>query len=75
MNRNYKVFIIAYLLFLISNPLFSQITQNVKGKITDKATGIGLPGVVVSINGDDAAKLAASSDANGNYKISGVPIA
>ncbi len=51
----------------------AQITQTVKGKVIDKAVGIGLPGVVVKIKGADNS-LAATSDGNGNYKITNVPI-
>lgn len=61
-------------LILISHIAFAQITQTVKGKVVDKPTGIGLPGVIVKIKGDESNKLAASTDANGVYKIAGVPI-
>jgi hypothetical protein len=66
--------IIIYILVFCVGSVFAQITQTVKGKITDKATGIGLPGVVVKIKGDATNQLGASSDGNGNYKITGVPI-
>lgn len=69
-----KSFLIAVLWIAVSAFGLAQITQNVKGKVFDKATGIGLPGVVVKIKGDATNKLAATSDANGNYKITGVPI-
>ena len=48
MNRNHLVLFII----LLCLEGISQITQTVKGKITDKAVGIGLPGVVVRIKGD-----------------------
>lgn len=51
----------------------AQITQTLKGKVIDKAVGIGLPGVIVKIKGSNNA-LAATSDANGFYKIANVPI-
>lgn len=70
----YKALVIASLLILSCGQSYSQITQTIKGKITDKATGIGLPGVAVSVKGNDANKLSSISDANGNYKISGAPI-
>jgi len=69
-----KRLILIYFYTLLVGSTFAQITQTVKGKITDKATGIGLPGVMVKIKGDATNQLGASSDGNGNYKISGVPI-
>ncbi len=69
-----KRLILIYFFTLFIGSAFAQITQTVKGKITDKATGIGLPGVVVKIKGDATNQLGASSDGNGNYKITGVPI-
>lgn len=65
---------IVILLVLCANVVLAQITQTVKGKIVDKATGIGIPGAVVKVKGDASNQLGASSDGNGNYKITGVPI-
>jgi len=70
--RTIKIFAVF---MLIGFCAFSQITQTVKGKITDKATGIPLPGVIVKVKSTGAENnLGASSDANGFYKITGVPV-
>lgn len=61
------------LCFVLGNPVFSQITQTVKGKISDKEVGIGLPGVIVQLKGK-ATQLVCTSDNNGNYKLTGVPV-
>lgn len=62
------------LLSIICVLSFAQITQTVKGKIVDKATGIGLPGVIVKVKSTPETLLGASSDDKGNYKITGVPV-
>jgi hypothetical protein len=61
------------LLVLISNVVFGQLTQTVKGKITDKEIGIGLPGVIVQLK-NSAIAIASTSDENGNYKLLNVPV-
>ena len=38
--------------------------QNVKGKVSDKATGIGLPGVVVKLKNDTSKKINAQLYSN-----------
>lgn len=48
--------------------------QNVKGKVSDKATGIGLPGVVVKMKNDTSKKIVATTDGNGFYKLQKVPV-
>lgn len=72
--KNYRIYLLVFLFIISCQFSFAQITQTVKGKVIDKSTGIGLPGVVVNIKGDASNKLVASSDGNGNYKITGVPI-
>lgn len=55
--------------------LFSQnYFQTVKGKVSDKASGTGLPGVVVKMKNDTSKKINAVTDANGFYKLKNVPI-
>lgn len=49
------------------------ITQTVKGTIVDKQTQAPIPGVIVQVVNSDPA-LGTSSDENGNFKISNVPI-
>ncbi|MGZ4049464.1 MAG: carboxypeptidase-like regulatory domain-containing protein, partial [Bacteroidia bacterium] len=60
----------SFLLVLFSNFVFGQITQIVRGKITDKEIGTGLPGVIVQLKNST---IAAVSDINGNYKLLNVP--
>lgn len=48
--------------------------QNVKGKVSDKATGIGLPGVVVKLKNDTSKKINAITDGKGFYKLQNVPV-
>ena len=60
------------LCFILRNNVFSQITQTVKGKISDKEIGIGLPGVIVQLKGP--VQLVCTSDNAGNFKMSGVPV-
>ena len=48
----------------------AQSTGTILGKVTDNKTGEGLPSVNVLVKGTS---MGASSDVDGNYKISGVP--
>lgn len=68
-----RVFIF-FLLSIFSISFSAQITQTVKGKVTDKASGVGLPGVIVKVKSDASNTLATTTDANGYYKIQNVPI-
>lgn len=51
-----------------------QLTQTVKGKITDKESGSELPGVIVAVKGDSTNRLNAQSDINGTFRIANVPV-
>ncbi|HRG01907.1 MAG TPA: carboxypeptidase-like regulatory domain-containing protein [Bacteroidia bacterium] len=72
---------IRYLLFfsfaiLFSFNSFSQTTytQTVRGQVVDKVSSVGLPGVVVRLKNDSTKKHVATTDANGNFKIEGIPV-
>lgn len=70
-----KKTLLTVFLQLILASLYSQsYFQNIKGKVTDKASGTGLPGVIVKLKNDTSKKLNAITDANGFYKIKNVPI-
>lgn len=62
------------LLFLSAFVYSQNYLQSVRGKVTDKATGIGLPGVVVKLKNDTSRKINAITDGNGFYKLKNVPI-
>lgn len=64
-----------YLLFLCVFPLtiLSQNTQIVKGKVSDKVTGIGLPNAIIQLK-SSTQHINCVSDANGNYKLNNVPL-
>ena len=47
--------------------------QTVRGKVSDKVTGIGLPGVVVQVKSVSPNKTAVT-DIDGNYKLLEVPV-
>lgn len=51
----------------------AQVSQTVKGKVADKVTGIGLPGVIVQLK-STTHTVNAVSDNNGYYKLQGVPV-
>ncbi len=70
--KNLK-FTISFL--FLSAFVYSQAyLQSVRGKVTDKVTGIGLPGVVVKLKNDTSKKINAITDGNGFYKLKNVPI-
>ncbi len=69
-----KKLLFIFLLFS-SFVFYSQnYTQTVKGKVSDKATGIGLPGVIVKLKNDTTKSVNAATDENGFYKLKNVPI-
>lgn len=68
---NSKYYLLCF--FFLSGLLDAQVTQTVKGKVADRETGIGLPGVVVQLR-SSAQTIVATSDNNGYYKLLGVPL-
>lgn len=50
---------------------FAQNTGNLTGRVTEAATGDGIPGAIVSVEGTT---LGAATDVDGNYTILGVPV-
>jgi hypothetical protein len=62
-----------FFFLLIAADLSAQLTQTVKGKISDKDVGTGLPGVIVQLK-DPTLSLVVTSDNNGNFKMTGVPV-
>ncbi|PBQ33597.1 hypothetical protein CNR22_18050 [Sphingobacteriaceae bacterium] len=63
-----------FLFFLaLASSLSAQITQTVKGKVSDRVTGIGMPGVIVQLR-SSTTTLVATSDNNGFYKLLNVPV-
>jgi hypothetical protein len=69
-----KFLLIFNLLCCLTSTCFSQITQTLKGHVTDKLAGIGLPGVIVKVKGSNETKLSTTTDAQGNYRIKEVPL-
>lgn len=67
---------VAFVLLLLSASVsWSQITQTVRGKITDQETNVPIPGVKVQIITDDSLViLRALSDVDGIFEIKQVPI-
>lgn len=59
------------IIFFSATTLFAQITQTIRGKITDATTGNNLSGASVQIIGTSNAAL---SDNDGNYIIEKVPV-
>jgi hypothetical protein len=69
-----RIFYIVLLVFIVIQPSFSQtITQTVKGEITDNETKTPLIGATVVILGTKPL-LGVTSDLNGKFKITNVPI-
>ncbi|MDF2450422.1 MAG: hypothetical protein K0R26_2926, partial [Bacteroidota bacterium] len=49
-------------------------TQTVRGQVVDKVSSVGLPGVVVRVKNDSTNKFIATTDADGYFKMEGVPV-
>lgn len=70
-----KLFFLIGLLFSFS--AFSQntiYTQTVRGQVTDKVSSVSLPGAVVRLKNDSTKKFVTTTDANGNFKLEGIPV-
>ncbi|MEY3417402.1 MAG: hypothetical protein RL060_1514, partial [Bacteroidota bacterium] len=71
----FKNLLFTLLLFTFFNFCYAQnYSQTIKGKITDKETGRGLPGVVVKMKGDSSGIFYTRSDTNGLYKIEKISV-
>lgn len=69
--------ILLFLFFIsLSCESFSQglYTQTVRGQVTDKISSVGLPGVIVRLKNDSSKTHIVTTDANGNFKMEGVPV-
>jgi hypothetical protein len=66
MRRLGLVFLVAFLAFAIGAPALAQVPANVTGTVVDRATGLSLSGVAISIAGS-AQK--ATTDAQGRFSI------
>jgi hypothetical protein len=58
---------------LLSNVIFAQVTQTVKGKVVDKVTGIGLPGAIIQLKSLDK-NIVVTANNDGFYKLTGVKV-
>jgi len=69
-----KCILLLVAIFNIVNVLYAQqLTQTVKGKVTDVDSEIGLPGATVVILGTNPI-MGTVTDAEGNFRIENVPI-
>ncbi len=60
-------------LLIVSNFIYSQVTQTVKGRVVDKVTGVGLPGAVVQLKSIGNG-IVVTSNNDGYYKLTNVPV-
>jgi CarboxypepD_reg-like domain len=66
--------LIVALFFLVSNSLFAQTTQIIRGKVIDEVSKTPLIGVNLTVVGVGTVPLGASTDENGDFTIMAVPI-
>lgn len=73
MNR---CLLILALFLLFSYAGIGQVTytQTVRGQVTDKVSSVALPGVVIRLKNDTTKKFVTTTDANGNFKLEGIPV-
>ncbi len=64
-----SIWLLSFLLFVCT--FQAQVTQTVKGRITDKVTGNGLPGAIVQLRGTTNA---VSANENGYFHLTAVPV-
>ncbi|MBA2612895.1 MAG: TonB-dependent receptor [Bacteroidetes bacterium] len=68
-----KIKLLVLSFICLSNVIFSQMTQTVKGKVVDKVTGIGLPGAIVQLR-SSALNLVVTANNDGYFKLQNVPV-
>ena len=73
MIRIISFFCFAFIFFTVSKSQ-TVYTQTVRGQITDKVSSVGLPGVVIRLKNDSTKQHVTTTDANGNFKMEGIPI-
>ena len=69
-----KHFIFGLLIILISSQSFAQITQTIRGTVVDQESKFPLIGVNISVTSVTATPLGASTDVDGTFRITDVPI-
>lgn len=62
---------LTFIFVVLSHFIFSQITEIVKGRVVDKATGIGIPGAIVQLR---SSQQVVTTNTNGYYKLENVPV-
>jgi hypothetical protein len=73
-EKKMKRTILLSAILLLSAQLWAQTTQTIRGKVTDEVSKSPLIGVNVIIVSEGETLLGASSDENGDYRISNVPL-
>ncbi|MFQ5603154.1 MAG: TonB-dependent receptor domain-containing protein [bacterium] len=69
-KRIYKSILLPFLSLAVAFPLFGGITGTISGSISDKETGLALPGAAILVEGTT---MGAMADKNGFYIIQNLP--
>lgn len=71
-----KFYFFGFILFAFFNQLISQTSykQTVRGQITDKVSGIALPGVIVKLKNDSTNQFVTQTNSQGFFKIENISI-
>lgn len=67
----YKILMLLWFLFFSGNVLGQNLTQTIRGFVTDADTHGGLIGATVSLQGLD---VGTTTDENGNFRLSEIPV-
>jgi hypothetical protein len=73
-KRNAALLLGVLVALLLSATVFAQTTQTVRGRVVDEVSKTPLIGVNILVISVTDATLGASTDANGEYAIKGVPV-
>ncbi len=73
-KRNVALLLGILVALLLSATVFAQTTQTVRGRVVDEVSKTPLIGVNILVISVTDATLGASTDANGEYAIKGVPV-
>ena len=73
MNKKFIISLSTIIFFLVKVSFSQELTQNVKGTVTDTDSEIGLPGATVIVTGTEPI-MGTVTDAEGYFRIENVPV-
>jgi hypothetical protein len=74
MNHAYSLLLVVTCLLYNSQAGIAQLTQTIRGRLLDKELKTGIVGASVFLSGDSTKKIATTTDVDGQFRFSNVPV-